>query len=69
MLSMHAAMLALPPPGSARGIGFNSARMMAALGATVYLADVDTHALRAAADSIKQELPGWVHTAAARSIT
>jgi NAD(P)-dependent dehydrogenase (short-subunit alcohol dehydrogenase family) len=44
--------------GSARGIGFNTARVLAGLGAHVYLADVDTVALAAAVNAIKAQSPG-----------
>ncbi len=44
--------------GGARGIGLNSARLLAYLGAAVYLADVDVPRLRAAVGSIEEAVPG-----------
>ena len=38
----------------------NSARLLAYLKASVYLADVDVPALRAAVGSIQEAVPGWV---------
>ncbi len=44
--------------GSARGLGLCSARLIAYLGATVYLADVDTVVLASAVETIKRDVPG-----------
>ena len=47
-----------PPSGSARGLGLCASRLLAALGANLYLADVDTDRLKAAAEGLSQDVPG-----------
>lgn len=58
---MHVRTTPSHPPlhvGSARGIGLCSARLMAQLGATLFMADIDTRGLQAAVEGLRSDVPG-----------